>query len=215
VLRVFIVTGAVAVNAIVFEWGRCIDEYQLTADGLSIEAVSERFETYRPTEFRVLFQTFIDTPASPQGALGFVNKFGGLGGLGGGINYANEIVDGFFESQQQLKRASQLAKTADWIGLVDYYNGSQSKSGRVRSQLRHQPRGKVALVFVPVSLIQFLWLQFALHEASGTKLLRCERCSAPFDVGAGTGRRETAKFCSNACKVAAFRARNEGPSIHA
>ena len=204
-------------DVIDFEWARCIDGYGLTEDGSDIQARSERFEEYRPTKIPVLFQIFVDMPASSKGALEFVNKFGALGGSLS-IYCLNEPTNSFLERQQALRQATELAQTGNWIDLVDCYNARQSSqigSGRLRSQLRHQPRGSVALVFVPTNLTQFLWLQFALHLASDAKLLRCERCSAPFRVGAGTGRRETAKFCSNACKVAAFRARNEGHSIHA
>ena len=43
----------------------------------------------------------------------------------------------------------------------------------------------------------------------GVKLFSCDRCGKPFQVGPGTKRRCTAKYCSNACKVAACRARHE------
>lgn len=42
------------------------------------------------------------------------------------------------------------------------------------------------------------------------RVLRCERCGVAFEVGFGTGRRSTSKFCSNACRVAAFKARHAG-----
>ena len=196
-----------------FEWGRCIDGYRLTKNGSDVEANSERFESYRPMSFPVLFQMFLDTPRSSEGVLDFVSKFGALGGLGTSIFYANEPVESFCEKQDHLRHASELAATADWIGLVDCYNTDKFGSnaiGRLRSRLRHEPRGTVALVFQPTNLVQFMWLQFALHIQSKAKLLRCQRCGSPFVVGTGTGRRETAKFCSNACKVAAFRDRHPG-----
>jgi hypothetical protein len=220
------------VKFVEFEWGRCIDGYRFNEDGSDVSRVSDRFEKYSPSQIDVLFQTFLDTPATGEGVLNFVSKFGPLGGSGRTF-YLNEPVDymfnepvaSFLERQEALRQASELADAADWIGLVDCYNDIQNtgihgqllagRPGRLRSQLRHQPHGKVALVFVPTNLIQLLWLQFAWRLSSGNKLLRCERCSAPFIVGAGTGRRETAKFCSNACKVAAFRARNEGKTVHA
>jgi len=196
-------------NLIEFEWGRCIDGYRVVKDSRGdqdVIAVSTRFELYRPVEFPVLFQTFADTPADVGGALNFVNKFGALGGLGN-IRQGNEQFHSFIEFQSSLRQAIDLAQAADWAGLIECYNKNQFGRGRLNSQLCHQPFGKVALVFVPTNLIQFLWLQFALHVGSDAKLLRCERCGAPFRVGTGTGRRDTAKFCSNACKVAAFRGR--------
>ena len=196
-------------NLIEFEWGRCIDGYRVVKDGdagQDVRAVSTRFEVYHPAEFPVLFQIFADTSADEDGALNFVNKFGALGGLRS-IMQGNEPVHNFLKLQTCLRQAIDLAQAADWASLVERYNTNQFGRGRLDSQLRHQPLGKVALVFIPTNLIQFLWLQFALHVGSDAKLLRCEKCGAPFRVGTGTGRRETAKFCSNACKVAAFRGR--------
>ena len=46
-------------------------------------------------------------------------------------------------------------------------------------------------------------------RASDTELISCEHCKSPYVVGTGTGRRNTAKYCSRKCKVAAFRARQK------
>jgi hypothetical protein len=214
VLRLFMVTEVRAMEMIEFEWSRCIDGYRISKDGEKIETASHRFEPYRPTAFPVLFQTFIDTPTNNQGALDFSEKFGGLGFRGEGTT----SLELFFERQEHLRQASELAESSNWTTLVDRFNTDEygrSSRGFLKPQLRHQPRGKVVLVFVPTNLIQFLWLQFALHLGSGAKLLRCERCGSPFTVGTGTGRRETAKFCSNACKVAAFRNRHAQGIAHA
>ena len=203
-------------DLIEFEWGRCIDGYRLEGgyQDRNVVAVSERFEIYRPNELPVLFQIFADAAATEEGALDFVNKFGAIGGIRE-IRQRNEEVQTFLESHAQLRQAIHAADTHDWTILVELYNTNTFGRGQLISRLRHQRGGTVALVFVPTNLIQFLWLQFALHVSSDAKLLRCERCGVPFRVGTGTGRRETAKYCSNACKVAAFRSRTEGRQEHA
>jgi hypothetical protein len=200
-----------------FEWGRCIDGYRISQDGENIEPISRRFEKYRPMSFPVLFQDFIDIPPEGQGALDFSNKFGTLGGAVGRYNISESLYL-FLLRQEHLRQAIKLSESADWPALVDLFNTDKYGTftrGFLTPRLRHQPRGKVVLVFEPTNLIQFLWLQFALHLGSGAKLLRCERCGSPFTVGTGTGRRETAKFCSNACKVAAFRNRHAQGIAHA
>jgi hypothetical protein len=197
-------------DLIEFECGRCIDGYRSRRrdDGeIEIEAMSQRFEPYRPAQFPVLFQMFADTPPTAEDAVNFSSKFGVLGGTGLSINIFNTSLSEFINFQTSLREAIDAATVEDWPRLVELFNSREFGRGRIQSRLTHIPRGKVGLVFVPTNLIQFLWLQFALHVGSDAKLLRCERCNAPFRVGPATGRRETAKFCSNACKVAAFRGR--------
>jgi hypothetical protein len=63
------------------------------------------------------------------------------------------------------------------------------------------------MVLVPPDLMSAMWLQFAQFACSQAQLFRCQRCRKPFLGGTGTGRRRTAKFCLDACKVAAFRER--------
>lgn len=42
---------------------------------------------------------------------------------------------------------------------------------------------------------------------NGQERQRCEHCGKGFITGTGTGRRSSSKYCSKACKIAAFRAR--------
>lgn len=221
-----------------FEWERCIDGYRLTEDRTDVLSVSNRAEKYRPTAFPTLFRVFADQPATAEGALDFIGKFGLLGHYtvknykAGGViiskegltaadtedgrfeKYINEPVAYFIEAQRSIKDAICLFENKDLVGLVKAFNRDFT-AGQLRPRLRDRPFGRVALVFRPITLLQFMWLQFGMFTGSGNRLLRCERCNAPFIVGAGTGRRETAKFCSNACKVAAFRARNESKTNRA
>jgi hypothetical protein len=177
-------------------------------------AGKRQFEPYRPTEFPALFQRFADMPATAEGMRDFYDTFGPLefGSNGdrasAGLNFIATDLGGVLAHHAALRRAIALFDTGDTSSLAQRYNAGW---GQLRTELRPQPSGKIALVFVPFSLIHFLWLQFALHTEHtgfGVKLFRCERCGVPFRVGTGTRRRDTAKFCSNACKVAAFRQRH-------
>ena len=222
-----------------FEWVRCLTGYKIvatnparkrpawthgkrvvtpprwTVDGApnaALASAGTRFELYCPTEFPALFQRFADMPATAEGMRDFANRFGlletpGNSRLSASITYEATVVGDVLAHHAALRWAVDLFGAGDSPGLAQYYNAGW---GQLRTQLRPQPDGKVTFVFMPSSLIQFLWIQFALHAASNAKLLRCERCGTPFRVGTGTRRRDTAKFCSNACKVAAFRARHAG-----
>jgi hypothetical protein len=49
----------------------------------------------------------------------------------------------------------------------------------------------------PLNLMDALWLQLGQVLASGIKLSTCLQCGQLFEVGAGSGRRADAKFCSD------------------
>jgi hypothetical protein len=89
----------------------------------------------------------------------------------------------------------------DLSELVRWCNRNDFAAATLR--LRQTGDGTVHVALVPGSLLQAMWVQLVLYASSGARLLRCERCSAPFVVGTNTGRRNTRKFCGNACKVAA------------
>ena len=176
-----------------------------------------QFELYRPAHFPALYQKLADLPATATAMCDFFNQFGPLEFGGGGsplagLAYLATDLGGVLAHHAALCRAIDQFKVGDLSGVVQRYNAGW---GQLRTELRLQADGNVAVVFVPSSLIQFLWLQFALYAASDAKLLRCEQCGTPFLVGTGTGRRETAKFCSNACKVAAFRTRHGRRNLNA
>lgn len=213
------------------EWGRCIDGYAARHVGQrqalgewEIEARTERFETYKPTEFPVLFQTFADTDSGDIDAIvRFTDRFGVIGGgarydlrfrppgtplaLPGGYMF-NTTEDEFRRHQNTMREALTAWENDNWSEVIRLFNEVEFGRGHIRPRLGNHKLG-VELLFVPTNLIEFMWLQFALFMASQAKLFRCERCNTPFLVGSGTGRRETAKFCSNACRVAVFRNRAE------
>jgi hypothetical protein len=58
------------------------------------------------------------------------------------------------------------------------------------------------------TLRQFMIMEIAFAAAAGARLSRCEYCGTAFLMGPMTGRRSTAKFCSDRCRVAAMRQRN-------
>lgn len=177
-----------------------------------IEAASDRFERYRPFDIPVLFVRFAkDTPSSPVGMLGFCNQFGIPAGgrpdsdLRGGIQYA--AIDMLLQHQTVMRRAFNLFEKGDVKALLAAFNAAESASV-ARIELRQTEGGQLYWCPIPPDLIRAMWLQFAMHASSGAKLFRCQRCNEPFAVGTNTGRRSTAAYCSNACKVAAFKERH-------
>jgi hypothetical protein len=213
-------------NPIEFVWIRSPGAYSISTmperDGDPREPClstggEKYFETYRPTEFPALFQEFADKPATAEGMRDFFNTYGPLEWLDkrspfkfrpepGWREHSVELfLSDLREQHARLQHAIDLFEAGDLAALAQSFN--QSGWGRLRPELRPRPDGKLGMVWIPVSLLQFLWLQFAEYVGSDTKLFRCEQCNRPFLVGTGTSRRSQAKYCSDACRHAAFRHR--------
>jgi len=223
----FTVSGG-EMNLIAFECTKCRDGYRLITKpsptkgnrarrAYYLLAASDRFDRYSVAGFPALFANFADAPGTPEGLRRFANNFS----LPSSEPYRNELeerVASIMQEQAAMKRALAAHEKGDnqeLIGLLHTGNRAAGmfpivgSSGLARLELRLDAVGKVEPVIVPSNLMQAMWIQFLLHAASDARLFRCEQCGKPFVVGSGTRRRSTAKYCSNACKVAAFKARQE------
>lgn len=69
-----------------------------------------------------------------------------------------------------------------------------------------EPHQNWAVNITPECLLDFLWLQFATAIAGGVRYQSCVECGAWFIVAPGRGR-EDKKFCSDACRMRAYRNR--------
>jgi hypothetical protein len=214
------------VNLIDFQWTRCPDRYEIAVvkenprDKKStahqvITAKSERFESYRPLDgFPFLFSMFADADSTPKGMLAFTNGFGVLGDMEQGPPPAfgrhihGQMLEELLQHHSMVRRALKAFEQNDPRELIKCIN-LRRFAGATAIRLQQVAHGGMGVAFVPQSLIQAIWLQFALHASSGAQLMRCERCGTPFTVGTHTGRRNTSKWCSNACKVAAYKQRHE------
>lgn len=204
---------------IAYEGSRCRDGYRIiTKPAHRLEAASDRFEQYAFDQFPALFAKFVRAPSTPKGLREFADQFGLPDSPSEG-NTTEQGLSAIVSHQRVMRRAMGLFEAGEHEALIsllkrrkEYYGGlillDPGVSGFTRMELRIGTEGKLEAVIVPSNLIQAMWIQFLLHAASDTQLFRCERCAEPFAVGSGTKRRRTAKYCSNACKVAAFKARH-------
>jgi hypothetical protein len=203
-------------NVVDFQWYKCVTGYRLepTAGGedFGLTSASDKFETTHPLKIDTMFAVFAKTPATPEGIKTFCDNFGLLGGgradmpFRGAPKFEAALVSPILHEQARFRRAFDLFEKGDNSALVKRWN-SMDGAPLIRTELHVGPEGRLQMVLVPPDLLQALWLQFALHACSDAKLFRCERCNNFFAVGLGTGRRSTSKWCSNACKVAAFKER--------
>jgi hypothetical protein len=200
---------------------RTVPRRTVEGDDTLSTAGKRYFDMYRPTEFPTLFRIFADMPATAEGMRDFFNRFGPL--EWGSDRFAPlEVAAGWRSHELGLcKVLSHHARLRRAIDLFEEGNLSALSQGFDRggwgllcTKLRPQSASKVAIVFVPSSLIHFLWLQLAQYAGSDAKLFRCEQCGHPFLVGSKTGRRSKAKYCSDACRLAAFRGRHGGDTVN-
>jgi hypothetical protein len=201
-----------------FQWWRCRDGYRLEQNGELLVAASERFDRYHPMEIGGLFAIFAREESTPEGMQSFCNRYGLLGegradiaplftaSLVGPVIKVG--IDDFLWHHQAMRGAVDLFNSGDVSKLAEIWNASHGFPV-IRTELRVKDDGGLEMVLAPPSLINALWFQFAQFACSGSQLLRCERCSTPFVVGSKTGRRSSSKWCSNACKVAAYQERQK------
>jgi hypothetical protein len=210
------------------EWGRCLDGYRLEQtkplsaaeeayfrkrpfidrtywNSSLIIQKSTRMERYRPLK-NVLFAIFARWEASPAGMVRFCNAYGPLQATPEGVTLTP--VDWMLDEQRILQRALRQLESGDPLKLIEQLD--RGRYGACTFTLRPTATGTLSPTLIPESLGQAIYVQLALYSASGAKLWSCEQCGDPFYVGTGTNRRSTAKWCSNACKVAAYKNRQEG-----
>jgi hypothetical protein len=85
----------------------------------------------------------------------------------------------------------------------DRHEGLASTSARV---LLAPDRDKMVLHIVPHNLLGAMWLQCARVLTENTSFRQCEQCLKWFEISADQ-RRKQSKYCSDRCKVSAYRAR--------
>lgn len=72
---------------------------------------------------------------------------------------------------------------------------------------------KCALAILhPATLLQYMLMEIVIASANGADLAACENCTDLFFTGYATGRRNTARFCSDKCR-AAFNRRQAKPKV--
>ena len=76
-----------------------------------------------------------------------------------------------------------------------------------------QPHQSWTVRISPECLLDFLWLQFASVIVGGARYQHCEECGGWFIVAPGEGR-EDKKFCSDACRMRAYRKRKKSAGKH-
>ncbi len=198
-----------------FRWQRCFDGYEIAEERLTFEAGvlgpstdpvikprTDRMETFRPFEIHgVLFRRFaaLDSSASDTSV---------------------EEILGFAQCYGLLTDPREAERPAVWTSGIDtmqaairmWDEGYQEevvhafndlKLGRVDVRLVRIPGAdRPQVEFDPRSLLNAMLLQFAFAVSGRERHKACLWCKTWFAHGPGTGRRETAIYCSAKCQKA-------------
>jgi hypothetical protein len=102
-------------------------------------------------------------------------------------------------------------KIVDWYEAGDERAISVLRPDRSLGDLRpvlvkSRGRNPPTLALYARNLLGFMCLELGALVAGNTKVLRCINCGTIFVAGSGTGRKRTAHYCSNRCRVAYQRA---------
>jgi len=213
-----------------FQWVRYLDGYDVCSreplgvrgafgpSGITIAPRDGREESYAPLETNpALYREFAALPESPDALIGFVEAYGPLQHLTwigkrnapatpqpfdiGPWLDAQRLLQDFVKQWEagsfQPKRFNEYMQTPlDQLALFP--------------DLRKIPgRASPAFCIRPTSLWAALYLQFAIAAAEDTKPRKCAQCPRWFAVGPNHGRKTSAIYCSDRCRVAAYRQRQK------
>ncbi len=149
----------------------------------------------------VLFMEFAATPRTPEGVIGFANKYGllfsGSAAKEDGTTPA-ELLDGEWYGQMEgMAYLVEKANKKEWSALPERVFGVTSVLAPPSSTA---PGELPTLKVRPNTLMSAIMLQFALHVSSPIgELKMCAQCKKWFPFGSGTGKRSTAMYCSKKC----------------
>lgn len=211
-----------------FTWGICEDGYEISfVKGnpnpkviLSGERSRDERDILEKSNRMKFYNPFVDTPElarhfatlcrdengiiEEQSALKFANKYGLLGVVNESIEewseYSN-FLKLLFDSLDQKKNGVECAKTI--FNESDITPRFSIKIEGENSGAKH----KRYLQIFPQRLIAAMWLMAAEELTKGVSMKACQRigCSG------WTSARSNKKYCSSACKQAAYRIKKTQP----
>ncbi len=162
-----------------------------------------------PTLFKVLSETEL----TPEGACSFASQFGLL-------SAASKKLSPWLMWKDRISSMRRLVllwemKPRD----TEHYIGKELEYKTISETFNHNDFGNLvlrmhhvagsnktpSLRLEPRTLWGGLLLQYTQAVTNNTMLRKCDHCGKWFSVGTGTGRRNTAKFCADRCRVASHR----------
>jgi len=170
---------------------------------------------YHPFEaVNGLYRIFASLGVTDEGLLDFVRRFGPLTEFGNS-DTGEEIL---FSRSHADAMKDLLSCSTEERGVYFSRFGELGLSwSRIDVALAfNSVTGKPQFKFKPPALVNALWLELGYALSSDASLRNCLHCGEWFEAGPGAGRREDAKFCSDAHRIAFnSRKRTKGRISHA
>jgi hypothetical protein len=170
---------------------------------------------YRPFDkVDRLYRIFASLGTTGEELLDFVNRFGPLTEYGN-QECGEEVL--FALSAASVMRDLLSCSAGERATYFSQFGEKGVAWSRIDVALTFNPMSnKPQFRFTPPTLINALWLELGRALSSDASIRNCLHCGGWFEAGPGTGRREDAKFCSDAHRIAFnSRKRREGRAEHA
>ena len=120
--------------------------------------------------------------------------------------------------QNAVEVWTEQREAGDIGNLIEVFSDQTELSLAMTTQIRVQADiclrpvddpMRAALYLKPASLHDAMWGQLMEAMADNAQLRRCAQCPSWIIYGPKTGRRESAKFCTSACRRAAWKEEKE------
>ncbi len=165
---------------------------------------TERRETYvrRLDGLKNLLVTEYVNAKDSESLIEFVRKYG-FPAPGDAIH-----IDDLIELQVGMRNILvEYNNSSTFQAAADFRTMAAQHIADIKPDLVTPPgTNGLSLTLVPDSLQGFMLLEAASVMTGGALVMKCAHCGAIFVSGSHTGRRKTAHYCSNRCRVAAQRA---------
>ena len=160
----------------------------------------------RPVVVPALYEKLGACTANSKDALSFSNQYGLLGS-----DHDKMEVEHFRHVVRSVRRLIALAKKENWEKISEWLKGPKEMDWRelpgainFSGDIGYDEEGRPQLEYRPRSLDEFIFAQLIQDYTGGAKYKLCIRpgCGEYFYYGSGTGKRNTAVYCSAKCQKA-------------
>lgn len=198
------------------EW---INEYRLTTQLCVVRKSEATLIKYSPLQIPAIYEKFLDAD-TPEKMVKFVDEFGlpyslehagaPLGRLERhriGLKVARKAISDEIPEKIKWSEDRYLFQFEDYPLLWSHWPFESEEITSFSSYIELDESITPRFRLRPHNLMSAMWLQLALDLERKATFKKCERCGRYFEYGAGTGRRKSAKYCKESCRVAAYYAR--------
>jgi hypothetical protein len=207
-----------------FLWPVCVQGYEWLEeydDFLLRPVPPGQYRDYKPLiETPGLFRVFSETEPTPEGFLGFVNRFGPLG-YGRSLGMVDLRQAPADKLKYYVRESDRMREAVAAWDRFQQREADAAALGRIKELVNHETvervnvylvddtlRGGLKTEMIPNSLLAAMWLQFAWSVTGERPVRQCETCGEWFGAAPDSGRSDKV-YCGETCRTKAYRRRKE------